>query len=51
MARIGKASRVGNIGNRGKRRGSIGKPGTTYGSSLTLDQDRIKGKYPTTSTV
>jgi hypothetical protein len=50
MAKIGRASRVGNIGRSAKRRGGIGSPSTTYGSSQTINDDKIKTEYPTSTT-
>ncbi len=45
-----KAGRIGNIGRPTKRTGPIGSPTTHYGSSQTVDQDKIKTEYPTTTT-
>ena len=47
---IGKPRRVGPIGRPGKRKGWVGKPTTSYGSSLIEDQNRTKAFYPTTTT-
>lgn len=51
MPRIGKASRVGNIGSSTKRSGGIGSSTTSYGSSQHEDLDLAKTEYPTTTTV
>lgn len=47
---IGGPRRTGNIGRAGKRIGAIGKATTCVGSSLVVDQDRVKTLYPTTTT-
>jgi hypothetical protein len=49
---VGKAtSRSGPvIGRQGKKAGPIGKTKSMHASALTLDQDRTKVAYPTTST-
>ena len=38
------------IGKSGKKAGPIGKSKGIHGSALTLDQDKTKVGYPTTST-
>lgn len=50
MPKIGKPSRVGNIGNRTKKKGKFGKGSGTVGSSLTEGQDRSMSEYPATTT-
>jgi len=48
IGRSGK--RVGSVGRRGKRAGPIGKSKGIHGSALTVDQDRTKVLYPTSTT-
>jgi hypothetical protein len=51
MMAIGKGrSRSGPRVGKGKRAGKIGKKKNMGGSALTLDQDRTKVGYPTTTT-
>lgn len=50
MPRIGKSSKIGNVGSRSKKKGNIGKASGTVGSSLTEGQDRSMSQYPTTTT-
>lgn len=48
---IGKSGkRVGSVGKRGKTAGPIGKSRVIHGSALTIDQNRTKVAYPTTTT-
>lgn len=52
---IGKAGNLGRrsgptIGRRGKSAGTVGKRKAIRGSALTLDQDKTKVAYPTTTT-
>lgn len=50
MPKIGGPKRIGNIGSGRSRRGGIGNPGTTVGSSLVLNQNKAASLYPTTTT-
>ena len=47
---IGGPRQIGSIGNSAKRKGPIGSPTTAYVSSLTVDTNKLKSHYPTTST-
>lgn len=38
------------IGKQGKKAGPVGKRKAIHGSALTLDQDKTKVGYPTTTT-
>lgn len=53
---IGKAGNFGRrsgpmIGRKGKSAGKVGKRKVIHGSALTLDQNKTKVAYPTTTTV